>query len=106
MRYVILLMLLTSFASKSVADDAEGKIIELWGSPTAGYIMFSVSDPSHQPHRCNSSGRFSIDLRGPGGNATYELLLLAKAENLNIYVKSLNTCNPFDAENVRYVIVR
>ncbi len=89
-------MSITAFAS-----DTSGPVGTIWASPSSTFVMFTVTNPNTKYERCNESQRFSIDLRVLGGEATYQLLLLAKRESYRVKVESLNTCNPFDAENIR-----
>ncbi|MEL7451480.1 MAG: hypothetical protein AAFN78_19875 [Pseudomonadota bacterium] len=93
-------------AGAAVAGDAEGRIAGLWASPTSNLVMFSLDDPDADLHRCNTSGRYAIDILAPGGRATLEVLLLAKANDLVVSVESLNSCNAFNAENARFIVAR
>ncbi|MEM9055887.1 MAG: hypothetical protein AAGD86_00340 [Pseudomonadota bacterium] len=93
-------------AGPAIAGDAEGRVAALWASPTNNLVMFSLDDPNADLHRCNTSGRYAIDVLAPGGRATLELLLLAKANDLMLSVESLNSCNAFNAENARFIVVQ
>ncbi len=103
---IALLLCLTLVAGTAYAGDAEGTVGEVWASPTSNYVMFSINDPTAKAHRCNTSGRYAIDTHAPGGRVTLDVLLLAKHTEQTLFVKSLNTCNLFDAENARYIVIR
>jgi len=75
-------------------------------SPNSYLIMFSIPDADTKLHRCNTSERFSINLSLPGGRASYELLQFAKQNKYSVRVETLNTCNAFDAENVKNLTVK
>ena len=45
-------------------------------------------------------------ITGVGGRETFAMLRLARKEGYTVYAKSLNTCNRFDAENIRYLEVQ
>ena len=102
---IVCFLLITLTAAHAHAGDAEGPILDLWASPISNFVMFTIDDPKAKWHRCNTSGRYAIDVLAPGGRATLEVLLLAKRLDLVLYVKSLNTCNQYDAENARHIIV-
>ncbi|MFK8015251.1 MAG: hypothetical protein AB8G17_07405 [Gammaproteobacteria bacterium] len=106
MKRTSLLICLLLMSAGAAAGDAAGTLGAVWASPTSTFVMFVVVDPSAEYHRCNESQRYSLDLRQPGGEATYQLLLLAKRENYTVAVEGLNTCNPFKAENIRNLSIR
>jgi len=103
MQQLLPAILLSLLASQGWAGDAVGKVGKIKASPTSHFVMFAVRDNAANYHRCNESGLYSIDLRGPGAQASYQLLLLAKQQQYVVRVTSLNTCNPFDAENLRQI---
>lgn len=105
MKVVSALIFILATSVWAFAGDAAGPVGTIWASPTSSFVMFNVASTSTEYHRCNESQRYSIDLRKPGGDATYALLMLAKQENYRIQVESLNTCNPFDAENIRNLLI-
>ena len=100
------LLAATVFAQAASASGASGTVDEIWSSPTSTYVLFSLAGTGINYHRCNTSGRFSIDMRAPGGNSTLQLLLSAKDEGYTVSVRSLNTCNEFNAENIRELTIR
>jgi len=106
MKRTILLVCLLVTSMNAAAGDASGTLGAIWASPTSTFVMFVVVDPTAEYHRCNESQRYSLDLRQPGGAATYRLLMLAKQENYTVEVEGLNTCNPFKAENIRNLSIR
>ena len=104
--HLILSICLLLMAEHSWASNAVGTVGEIWASPTSNLIMFSIPDSDSKLHRCNTSGRFSINLSRPGGHVTYELLMYAKQNGYTLSVNTLNTCNVFDAENVKNITVK
>ena len=105
MKILSALVFTLAISVATFAGDTTGPVGTIWASPTSTFVMFNVTNPNTEYHRCNESRRYSIDLREPGGAATYELLMLAKQENYRVQVESLNTCNPFKAENIRNLTV-
>jgi hypothetical protein len=97
--------LATMTSSTAYASSGQGNVRSIWVAPNSPYVMFDLSTPIHELHRCNKLERFSIDLRLESGRASFETLLLAKSHNLTISVQGLNTCNFYDAENVKNMIV-
>jgi hypothetical protein len=106
MRFLSAMLLMTSISSTAFAGTGEGVIRSIWASSTSPYVMFDFTTPMRRTHRCNRSERFSIDLRGIGGRASYEILLMAKSEKLTVSVEGLGTCNIHDAENVKSIEVQ
>ena len=92
-----------SMTSTAFAGSGEGLLRSIWASPTSPYVMFDFATPMRGTHRCNRSGRFAIDLRGIGGRASYDTLLMAKTEKLTVSIQGLGTCNIHDAENVKTI---
>lgn len=90
----------------ALASTVVGRVGEIWASPTSYLVMFSIPGSNSKLHRCNSAERFSINLTLPGGRVTYELLQLAKQNEYVVSVETLNTCNTFDAENVKSLLVK
>lgn len=105
-QYLLLSVGLLLLAEHALASTIEGRVGEIWVSPTSYLVMFSVPDSDSKLHRCNSAERFSINLSLPGGRASYELLQLAKQNAYRISVVTLNTCNTFDAENVKSILIK
>jgi hypothetical protein len=106
MRQLLALIILVSINAPAFAGTGAGLVRSIWASPTSPYIMFDFTTPMRSTHRCNRSERFSIDLRGIGGRASYETLLMAKTEKLAVSVQGLGTCNIHDAENVKIIEVQ
>ena len=106
MRHLSAMLLMMSISSTAFAGSGEGVVRNIWASSTSPYVMFDFTTPMRKSHRCNRSERFSIDLRGIGGRASYEILLLAKSEKLVVSVEGLGTCNIHDAENVKIIEVQ
>ena len=105
-KQLLLSISLLLIAQHALASIAVGKVHEIWASPTSNLVMFSIADLNSKVHRCNTTEKFSINLSLPGGRATYELLLLAKQNKYLVSVETLNTCNVFDAENVKNISVK
>ncbi|MEM7078030.1 MAG: hypothetical protein AAF513_05310 [Pseudomonadota bacterium] len=84
---------------------AQGEIDRIWASPSSQFVMFSLRPASKALARCNTSNRYSINLSERGGSATLETLLLAAREQLPVEVESLNTCNGYDAENIKFIVI-
>jgi hypothetical protein len=95
-----------SITATAFAGTGQGVVGSIQASPTSPYVMFDFTTPMRGTHRCNRSERFAIDLRGIGGHASYETLLLAKSEKLTVSVQGLGTCNIHDAENVKTIEVQ
>jgi len=106
MRQLLSIILLLGTTATASAGTGEGLVRSIWASPTSPYVMFDFTTPMRSTHRCNRSERFSIELRGIGGRASYETLLLAKREKLTVSVQGLGTCNIHDAENVKIIEVQ
>lgn len=106
MKYLPGIIFAMSMTSTAFAGSGEGVLRSIQASPTSPYVMFDFTTPVRNTHRCNRSKRFAIDLRGGGGRATYETLLMAKSENLTVSVQGLGTCNIHDAENVKTIEVQ
>lgn len=106
MRYLPGIILSMSIASTAFAGTGQGVVRSIQASPTSPYVMFDFTTAMRGTHRCNRSERFAIDLRGIGGRASYETLLLAKSEKLTVSVQGLGTCNIHDAENVKTIEVQ
>jgi hypothetical protein len=106
MRQLLALIFLVSINATAFAGTGSGIVRSIWASPTSPYIMFDFTTPMRSTHRCNRSERFSIDLRGIGGRASYDTLLMAKTEKLAVSVQGLGTCNIHDAENVKIIVVQ
>jgi hypothetical protein len=106
MKQLLACIILTSMAATASAGTGEGVVRSIWASPTSPYLMFDFTTPMRGTHRCNRSGRFSIDLRGIGGRASFETLLMAKSGKLVVSVQGLGTCNIHDAENVKIIEVQ
>jgi hypothetical protein len=106
MRQLSVLIMLVSMTSTVSAGTGQGVVRSIQASPTSPYVMFDFTTPMRGTHRCNRSERFAIDLRGIGGRASYETLLLAKSEKLTVSVQGLGTCNIHDAENVKTIEVQ
>lgn len=106
MSRMLALLLVSLFFSTAIAGTGRGKIQEVSVAPNSPYVMFRLSEPLEEVHRCNECRRFSVDLRTVGGRASYEVLLRAKQNAWTTSVQGLNTCNEYDAENVKNVSVR
>lgn len=106
LRALVLSATLLLVSEYTLASNLTGRIGEIWASPTSYLVMFSVPDSQGKLHRCNTTGKFSINLSQPGGRATYELLLQAKRYGYVVSVETLNTCNAFEAENVKNISVK
>lgn len=83
-----------------------GHVENIWASPSSMFVMFSLREGIPKTVRCNTSRRYSIHLGGPGGEASYSALLLAFEHEYPIEVESLNTCNGYDAENIKFIVVK
>ncbi len=92
-------------AVSTSAGDIRGTVGEIWASPSTHHVMFTINGNDADPARCNSSKRYSISLRQPGGRATFETLLLAAENEYAIWVQGLKTCNGYDAENIKFLVL-
>lgn len=101
---IAMLALFTQFSAS--ASEVQGLISEIWSSPTSNLVLFKLQDSTSQRHRCNTSDRFAIDLSAPGGRHTFDLIIKAKELDWTVFVETLNTCNQYDAENVRNIELR
>jgi hypothetical protein len=104
MKRLIATLLLT-LPGLAAASQGQGKIASIWTAPDSPYVMFSLASPIEDLHRCNSSERFSVNLKSIGGRAVHETLLMARANGLAVRVVGLNTCNPYAAENIKNLVV-
>lgn len=99
-------MLLAGLPYAAWAGHGHGKIGRIWVGNDAPVVLFNLSSESEESPRCNELGRFAIDLRRPGGPASYEALLSAKGHDLAITVTGLNTCKAYlGAEDIREIII-
>ena len=104
MHRVIILLILYLVTPQASAGHAKGKIASIEVSNNVHVIMFSLSTAINDTPRCNESGRFSIDLRKPSGNAAYMSLLEAKREEYLVVVEGLNTCaNDWKSEDIKSI---
>lgn len=100
------LLILCFFSTQAFSSVVESRVAQIWGAQNSNYMMFSLIGNVAEKHRCNTSDRYSIDMSKPGGTRLTDLILLSKKEDYTIVVKTLNTCNPFDAENVREIVIQ
>ena len=102
--FLFTLSAVVGLSASAHASEIDGLITEIWSSPNSSLVMFKVDDTSSDRHRCNTADRFSIDLASPGGRHTLDLVIKAKELQWPVTVTTLNTCNQYDAENVRHII--
>ena len=106
MMYGWLGLFLASWPAAAWAGDGAGKIGRIWVSNDAPVVLFNLTTEINDAPRCNELGRFAIDLRRPGGSASYEALLAAKGYDLPVRVRGLNTCRAYHgAEDVKELVV-
>ncbi len=100
-------LIFATMPSAAWAGHGQGKIGRIWVGNDAPVILFELSSQVEESPRCNELGRFAIDLRRPGGRASYDALLLAKERNLTIAVTGLNTCKTYKGtEDIREIVIK
>ncbi len=104
-RALCVLAFTTAVTAPSFAGEIRGTIGEVWASPSSQHVMFTVNGTDADPARCNTSARYSINLAQPGGRVTFDTLLAALENDFSVRVIGLKTCNGYDAENIKYLVL-
>jgi hypothetical protein len=87
-------------SSNALAGTATGKILTITVSNNTTVVLFSLTSPIDKTPKCNEEGRFSVELKKPGGMAFYKAILEAKKQDYQVTVNGLNTCG-WKSENVK-----
>ena len=86
--------------ANALAGTATGKISSITVTNDSSVVLFSLTSPINKTPKCNEEGRFSIQLRKPGGMTAYTAILEAKKQDYEVTVNGLNTCD-WRSENVK-----
>jgi hypothetical protein len=87
-------------SANALAGTSTGKISSITVTNDSSVVLFSLTSPINKTPKCNEEGRFSIQLRKPGGMTAYTAILEAKKQDYEVTVNGLNTCD-WRSENVK-----
>ena len=101
------LLIIVSFfllSNSAFAGNATGQISSIFVADDSTAVLFTLTSAIENTPRCNEGKRFSIELRKPGGMATYTAILEAKKQGFNVTVDGLNTCaNEWKSEDLKNI---
>ena len=98
--------IILAYTSLAQAGTATGKITTIEVADDSIAVLFMLSSALEDTPRCNEAKRFAINLRKPGGVASYMALLEAKRKEYVISIEGLNTCgNEWKSEDVKRIII-
>jgi len=100
MRIFSFIVIALMVSSSTFAGTATGKISAITVTNDSTVVLFSLTSPINKTPKCNEDGRFSINLRKPGGMTAYAAILEAKKQSYDVTVNGLNTCD-WRSENVK-----
>jgi len=102
MKVLSIIIIAFVLASNALAGTASGNIASITVTNDSSVVLFSLTSPINKTPKCNEEGRFSIELRKPGGQTAYTAILEAKKQNYEVRVEGLNTCQ-WKSEDVKSI---
>ena len=107
MNNILLLLTVLVYSDYAFAGNATGKIVSVFVANNSASILFTLDSQIIDTPNCNEAKRLSIDLRKPGGMATYMAILEAKKYGYEVRAEGLNTCiNEWNSEDTKFITLK
>lgn len=100
MKMLSIVVIAFMVSTNALAGTATGKISTITVANDSSVVYFTLTSPINKTPKCNEEGRFSIELRKPGGKTVYTAILQAKKQDYEVTVDGLNTCQ-WKSEDVK-----